>query len=274
MSPDEIWAKDADLAASGEPTSHSHQPEQMDIAEGGAGLGRDDAVRVLDFVEQGRGGHDALTRAEAAVGAQPTAVAGIKNLRNVLDYLDAAGIPESARTVDFGIARGLDYYTGIVYETTIDGWERFGSVSSGGRYDNLASLFTSRRLPGVGASIGLDRLLALMDEAALLKRASATAPVLIANFPGADVSTLFGLAARLRRAGIGAEVFPDAIQIGKQLGYGSTRGHRIGIIVGPDEHSRQVFNLRDLATRKEQKAIPWSDLEIAVRRALDLTAGD
>ncbi len=146
-----------------------------------------------------------------------------------------------------GPGRGLDYYTGIVFETTVNGWEKFGSVASGGRYDNLASLFTPRRLPGVGASIGLDRLLALLDEAGWLKSAATTVPVLVANFPGTDPAIAFRLAARLRAAGIGAEVYPDPIPIGKQMGYGSTRGHKLAVIVGPDEQARQVFNLRNLA---------------------------
>ena len=95
-------------------------------------------------------------------------------------------MPRERVAIDLGLARGLDYYTGIVFETTVNGWEKFGSVASGGRYDNLASLFTPRRLPGVGASIGLDRLLALLDEAGWLKSAATTAPVLVANFPGTD----------------------------------------------------------------------------------------
>ncbi len=103
-----------------------------------------------------------------------------------------------------------------------------------------------------------------MDEAGWLTGSTATAPVLVAQFPGSDVPTLVRLATRLRSAGIGAEVFPDPIQIGKQLGYGSSRGHRFAVIVGPDELEKQVFNLRDLATRQEQKALPWSDLEDAV----------
>jgi histidyl-tRNA synthetase len=268
MPADELWSKDADISASGEPTSHKNQPEQVESRPEGAGLSSAAAHRVLEFVERGRGGPEVLDRAEAELRSQPRAAEGIANIRASLDLLDAAGVPSSALAIDLGLARGLDYYTGMVYETTVDGWERFGSISSGGRYDNLASLFTARKLPGVGASIGLDRLLALMDEAGWLKGTAATAPVLVANFPGCDVSTLFKLAARLRAAGIGAEVFPDAIQIGKQLGYGSNRGHRLAVIVGPDEQAKGVFNLRDLSTRQEQKAIPWNDIELAVGRAL------
>jgi histidyl-tRNA synthetase len=92
--------------------------------------------------------------------------------------------------------------------------------------------------------------------------------VLVANFPGGDPATSVKMATRLRAAGIGAEVFPDPIQIGKQMAYGSTRGHKVAVIVGPDEQGQTVFNLRDLTTRQEQKAIPWSDLEATVKAAL------
>jgi histidyl-tRNA synthetase len=107
-----------------------------------------------------------------------------------------------------------------------------------------------------------------MEEAGWVKGSAATAPVLVANFPGTDPSLAVKLAARLRGAGIGAEVFPDPIQIGKQMGYGSSRGHALAVIVGPDEEGRGVFNLRDLATRQEKKAIPWDDLETTVRTVL------
>src|SRR5262249_34746244 len=117
------------------------------------------------------------------------------------------------------------------------------------------------------------RLLALMEEAGWLKTTSAAAPVLVANFPGADPAIAVKLAARLRAAGIGAEVYPDPIAIGKQMGYGSSRGHQLAVIVGPDEQGRAVFNLRDLATRQEQRAIPWAELEAAVGRALAERAG-
>ena len=109
-------------------------------------------------------------------------------------------MPQERVTIDLGLARGLDYYTGIVFETTVNGWEKFGSIASGGRYDNLASLFTPRRLPGVGASIGVDRLLALLDEAGKLKSATTTAPVLVANFPGTDPIIPFTMAARLAQS--------------------------------------------------------------------------
>ena len=168
----------------------------------------------------------------------PPAAEGIANLRTIFDLLDAAGVPPDRLQIDLGLARGLDYYTGVVFETTVNGWEQFGSISSGGRYDNLASLFTDRRLPGVGASIGLDRLLALDGGSGLARRGRRRPPRCWWRTSRASTRrSPVRLAARLRAAGIGAEVFPDPIQIGKQMGYGSTRGHKLAVIVGPDEHA-------------------------------------
>lgn len=234
----------------------------------GPSLSPDQVDRVLQFVDQGKGGAEVLEVAERDLGTNPRAAEGIANLRAIIDLVDAGRVPMERLTINLGLARGLDYYTGVVFETTVDGWERFGSIASGGRYDNLASLFTARRLPGVGASIGLDRLLALMDEAKSLESKSTTVPVLVANFPGADPATCTRLAARLRAVGIGVEVYPDPIQLGKQLQYGSSRGHRFAVIVGPDEHQNEAFNLRDLATRQERKGVPWRDLETAVFASL------
>jgi histidyl-tRNA synthetase len=245
---------------------------QRPADDGGAGLSEEQAGRVVEFAETGRGGVDVLREAENALGSNAHAGQGIANLRTVLDLLDASGIPQDRIAVDLGLARGLDYYTGIVFETTVKGWEKFGSVASGGRYDNLASLFTSRRLPGVGASIGLDRLLALMDEAGWLKGSAAVTEVLVANFPGTDPVIPFRMAARLRHAGLSAEVYPEPIQIGKQMGYGSSRGHKLAVIVGPDEAAREIFNLRNLATRQEDKGLSWSVLEDSVQSALEVIA--
>ena len=219
----------------------------------GVGLSPDQSTRILDFASSGRGGVEVLAGVEARLGSNPSVVEGVANLRMIFELLGAAGVPSDRLRIDLGLARGLDYYTGVVYETTVDGWEKFGSIASGGRYDNLTRLFTDQPLPGVGASIGLDRLLALLEEAGWAKGPSTTVPVLVPNFPGADPRHAFALAARLRTAGVGAEVYPDAIQLGKQLQYGSTKGHRLAVIVGPTEQESSTFNLRDLATREERQ---------------------
>jgi histidyl-tRNA synthetase len=237
---------------------------------GGAGLPADNAEQIVELAVRFRGGDEILDDAMKTLGTHSLVETGIANLRAVLELLVAAGLPLNRFRINLGLARGLDYYTGIVFETTVSGWEKFGSIASGGRYDNLASLFTPRRLPGVGASIGLDRLLALLDEAGKLKSTATTVPVLVANFPGIDRTIPVSLASRLRAAGIGAEVFPDPIPIGKQMGYGSKRGHTLAVIVGPDEQANQVFNLRNLMTRQEDKGLAWSVLEDSVASALEI----
>ncbi len=234
-----------------------------------AGLDSNQVEQVLTFAENGCGtGNSVLAYAHKLLGSNPQAEQGLVKLRLTLELLDAAGVGSDCIRLDLGLARGLDYYTGLVLETTIDGYERFGSVASGGRYDNLASLFTTRRLPGVGASIGLDRLLAVLDEAGRLSALATSRSVLIAQFPAVDPATSVRLASQLRLAGITAEVFPDPIQIGKQMSYGATRGHRLAVIVGPEESDRQTFNLRDLTTRSEQKNLPWTSLVPAITSAL------
>jgi histidyl-tRNA synthetase len=259
----------ADLTLSVQRPENSPGPTRGDQGPG-AGLTEEQADHVLDFIEAGRGGADVLDHAQTRLQSSPSALEGIANLRLVLQLLHAANLPPARIAIDLGLARGLDYYTGIVFETTINGWEKFGSVASGGRYDNLASLFTPRKLPGVGASIGLDRLVALLEEAGKLKPGASMAPVLVTSFQGTNPAVAFGFAARLRAAGIGAELYPDPISIGKQMGYGSSRGHKLAVIVGPDEEARQVFNLRNLATRQEDKGLAWSVLEDSVQSLLEI----
>jgi histidyl-tRNA synthetase len=115
-------------------------------------------------------------------GGNEVAAAGIDRLRQIYDGAIAAGVPAKRLRVDVSIARGLDYYTGVIFETTLDDLPGIGSVCSGGRYDNLAGLYTKQHLPGIGASLGLDRLIAAMEQLQLLPTASTPAPVLVAFF--------------------------------------------------------------------------------------------
>ena len=226
------------------------------------------ANQILDFVAAGRGGLEVLDRIAANLLDQPRSLRAIDELKTLFGLVEAGGVPPGRLRFDVGLARGLDYYTGVVLETTVDGWEKFGSVASGGRYDNLTRLFTDQPLPGVGASIGLDRLLALLEEAGWMKEPVTAVPVLVPTLGGVDPRVAMRLAARLRAVGIGAEVYPDPIAMGKQLQYGSARGHRVAVIVGPDEAGSDVFNLRDLATRAERKGLPQADLEVILPEAI------
>ncbi len=119
--------------------------------------------------------------------------------------------------IDVSIARGLDYYTGTVFETYLNDLPGIGSVCSGGRYDNLAGLFTAQELPGIGASLGLDRLLAAMEELGMIEKVATPAPVFIPYFDPSRLHDYLKLAAVLRAAGIGVEVFPEPKKLGQQL---------------------------------------------------------
>jgi histidyl-tRNA synthetase len=169
----------------------------------------------------------------------------------LVDVAYTAGIPAERIRLDLAIARGLDYYTGTIYETFLDDLPTIGSVCSGGRYDNLAGLFTKQELPGVGASLGLDRLLAAMEELKLLPSAATPAPVFVVQFDASRLGAYQAMARKLRAAGIGVEVFPEAKKIGPQLQYAEKRGFQAALIAGSAEFEKGVWKIKNLATRTE-----------------------
>ncbi len=168
-----------------------------------------------------------------------------------------AGVSPDRIKLDPSIARGLDYYTGVIFETTLDDLPGIGSICSGGRYDNLAGLYTKQHLPGIGASLGLDRLLAAMEELDLLPHASTPAAVFIPLFDAARRDDYLKLATRLRQAGIAVEVYPDAKKLGQQLKYADAHGFTIAIVVGDTEWSTGMCQVKTLAT-KETADVPYS----------------
>ncbi len=202
-------------------------------------LEREQALRIVGFIEAaaGRGPHETLDWLQQQLGANERAEAALANLRAVCQLLQAAGIQEQRFAVDVSLARGLDYYTGIVFESTVEGFESVGSVCSGGRYDDLAGLFTERKLPGVGASFGLDRMLHIMAEAGAIQQLWTAAPVLIVWFPGCEPDEYVRMAGELRAADIACELYPEAASPGtnrlRRLAWSPARRYRrSGRIVG------------------------------------------
>lgn len=163
----------------------------------------------------------------------------------------------AAFELDPSITRGLDYYTGIVFETFLTALPDIGSVCSGGRYNNLASLYTKQELPGVGASIGLDRLTAAIDELGGGEGAKSSLEVLILMQDPLLTAHYFFLASRFREAGLSCEVFPDAKKLAVQFAYAEKKGIPVGVICGQDERTRATFNVRDLRSRES-----FNDLSI------------
>lgn len=232
-----------------------------------AGVGSQQAQRVLTLAQLEGSNGEILDRVQKEFGANARAQEGVLRLRELLDVTHAAGIADDYLRLDLAIARGLDYYTGTIYETFLTDAPDIGSVCSGGRYDNLATLFTKQPLPGVGASLGLDRLIAALEKLNVLNKSSATAPVLVVQFAPGRLGDYQKMARTLRAEGIGVEVFPDAKRIGQQLQYAEKRGFRAALIAGDDEFAQGVWKIKDLARREEQ-TVPAAEIPEAVRRLL------
>jgi histidyl-tRNA synthetase len=233
-----------------------------------AGVEPGQAERVLALAEMRGTNAEILDHLQRDFGTNPKAADGIGRLRELLDVTRRAGVPEERVRLDLSIARGLDYYTGTIYETFLLDKPDIGSVCSGGRYDNLAGLYTKQQLPGVGASLGLDRLLAAMEEMNLLPKATTPAPVLLVQFSADRLGDYQRMARSLRAAGIGVEVYPEARKVGPQLKYAEGRGFRLALIAGPDEFARGEWQVKNLATR-EAATVPEAEVHEAIRKALE-----
>ncbi|MEC8433403.1 MAG: His/Gly/Thr/Pro-type tRNA ligase C-terminal domain-containing protein, partial [Planctomycetota bacterium] len=146
------------------------------------------------------------------------------------------------------IARGLDYYTGTIYETFLNALPQIGSVCSGGRYDNLTGVYTKQELPGVGASLGLDRLLAAMEELGLLQGHRTPAKLLVTYFDRDRLSDYLRICTALRRRGLAVELFPEPKKLGQQLKYANRQGFEYALIAGTQEFEGQRCQIKDLST--------------------------
>jgi histidyl-tRNA synthetase len=180
----------------------------------------------------------------------PACKEGLEELQAVSHAIRQFGVPDSAFAVDLGVVRGLDYYTGTIYETTLTAHPDIGSICSGGRYDDLASYFTDTRLPGVGISIGLTRLFAKLKEAGLLQPLERTpAEVLVTTMDPRYLDKYLRIGADLRAAGVNTEVYLETAKLGNQLTYADRKGFRIAIIAGENEFAKDVVQVKNLATK-------------------------
>jgi histidyl-tRNA synthetase len=219
--------------------------EEM-VAAAGATI--EQAADVLKLAELSGSNDEILAQLGPLVSGNALGEEGVERLRQILRGAAAGGVREAALQIDVSIARGLDYYTGAIFETFLNDLPAIGSICSGGRYDNLAGLFTKQELPGIGASLGLDRLLAALEELGMLAKVRTPASVLIAFFDKERLEDYLRLAASIRSAGIGVEVFPEPKKLGQQLAYADRRGFRVAIIAGQREFEAGVCQVKDLAS--------------------------
>jgi histidyl-tRNA synthetase len=219
-----------------------------------------------------RGHEDALTRLDALGEGTPLFEEGRAELRAILLQLKALGVDESRYALNLSIARGLDYYTGVVYETTLDAYPQIGSICSGGRYDNLASHYSKSKLPGVGISIGLTRLFYQLREAGLIGSAESSVDVLVALMDDAGLDAALAMSQTLRAAGLNVETQLEPRKLARQMQYADKAGIRFVAMRGEDEAARGVVAVKDLR-RGQQFEVADADLAAALLQARELREG-
>ncbi len=234
---------------------HAKVAEELQRIEGVSDLQAEEVLRLATV--QGKV-DEVLSEVAALVAGSELGEAGVERLQQISRAVSEAGVPEARFRLDVSIARGLDYYTGVIFETSLNDLPSIGSICSGGRYDNLAGLYTKQHLPGIGASLGLDRLLAAMESLNLISKISTPAPVLLTFFDKQGLHDYLHIAQLLRSSGIGVEFYPEPKKLGNQLKYADSKGFRIALIAGSQELEAGTCQLKNLQT-KESTEVPWRE---------------
>lgn len=224
------------------------------------GVAEDVANQVLDFIAIGGSNQEVLAALEGYQGKDELFDTGLEELSTVVRYLSAFGVPEENFAVDLTIARGLDYYTGTVYETTMLDHPEIGSVCSGGRYDNLAEYYTDKQLPGVGISIGLTRLFYVLGEQGMLNPdlPTAAADVLVIPMGEEQQGYAIATATALRKAGIRTQLYAEKKKFKARITYAAKMGIPYAMFLGETEEQDKVVALKDLI-KGEQVTVSFEE---------------
>ncbi len=234
----------------------------------GIELSEEQADEILKFIAIAGSNAEVLNALEGYKGRDEVFDLGLSELNTVVKYLASFGVPEENFAVDLTIARGLDYYTGTVYETTMLDHPEIGSICSGGRYDNLAEYYTDKQLPGVGISIGLTRLFFVLEDQGLLNDEMITAPADVLVLPMTeDLSAAIGAATALREAGIRTQIHAEQKKFKQKLSYADKLGIPYAILLGEDEIAQNKVALKDLTTG-EQKLVAIDEAAELVKAGL------
>jgi histidyl-tRNA synthetase len=200
-----------------------------------------------------------------AVGEQPETVEGLAGVREIFGCLEAMGLPPQAVAFDPHLARGLDYYTGPIYETVVEDLPHLGSVSGGGRYDRMIGELTGREVPACGTTLGLDRITTALEQLEGQAALPAAAKVLVALFSEELALEALRLAASLRReGGLAVEVYPGAEKLARQFAYADRKGIPLVAVVGPDELAAGRVSLKDLRSGRQEE-VRREELAAAIR---------
>ena len=226
------------------------------------GVTVEQADEILRFIACPGTSADKLAFLEQYRGRNETFDLGLDELRTVVGYLPAFGVPEENFELDLTIARGLDYYTGTVYETVLLDHPEVGSICSGGRYDDLAGYYTNKSLPGVGISIGLTRLFYILQEQNMISDAVLTAPADVLILPMTDdLSAAVALASMLRAGGLRVQLYSEKKKFKAKIGYADKLGIPFVIFLGEDEIAQHVCALKNMATGVQEAVTPDAALE-------------
>ena len=226
----------------------------------------DQADEILKFISITGGNQEVLDSLEEYRGRHQLFDQGLDELATVVKYLGDFGVPEEKFAVDLTIARGLDYYTGTVYETFMTDHPEIGSICSGGRYDNLAEYYTDKQLPGVGISIGLTRLFYVLEEQGYLNDALITAPADVLVLPMTqDLSPAIAFATRLRGAGVRAQLYTEPKKFKQRMSYADKLGVPFAALLGEDEIAQGKVSLKNMATGEQRLLDP----DAAAKAVLD-----
>ena len=216
------------------------------------GLSQEQAEQILTFIAIKGSNEQVLSALEGYTGRNEIFDLGVQELRTVTENLAAFGVPAENFAVDLTIARGLDYYTGTVYETTLLDHPEIGSVCSGGRYDDLAGYYTDRQLPGVGISIGLTRLFYVLDEQGLLNPALPTASADALVLPmGTEISSAITLAQALRAQGVRVQLYGEQKKFKQKMSYADKLGVPFAVLLGEDELAQGKCAVKNMRTGEQ-----------------------
>ncbi len=215
------------------------------------------AENVLDFMAIRGTNAEVIAALERYRGMDELFDQGLDELKTVVRYLADFGVPEENFAVDLTIARGLDYYTGTVYETEMTAHPEIGSICSGGRYDNLAEYYTDKQLPGVGISIGLTRLFYVLSEQGLLSDELVTAPCDALILPMTEeLSFAVSAATTLRRAGVRTQLYGEKKKFKAKMSYADKLKVPFAVLIGEDEIAEGLLSVKDMQTGEQVKLRP------------------
>jgi histidyl-tRNA synthetase len=202
-----------------------------------------------------------LKKLKALLSNSKTGIQGVEELEFITDNIETLGLQTASLQIDVTLARGLNYYTGAIFEVSAPKEVNMGSIGGGGRYDDLTGIFGLKDMSGVGISFGLDRIYLVLEELNLFpETVSDNSKALFINFGEKEALYAMKAISKLRIAGIKAELYPDATKMGKQMGYADKRNIAFAILAGEKEMEAQSFTLKNMKSG-EQTQMDFSELE-------------